>query len=79
MKSSCASAVRGFNCVIGSTFPEHNPHAFAPVLIDAEQFPFNLRREIAQNGIRRWMHVQRRSNQQQQRFLRRDFVAGELS
>src|SRR5271170_1031394 len=45
-------------------FSEHNPHSVAPSLVDAEQYPINLWRDVMQQRVGGRMHMQSRGVQE---------------
>src|SRR6266576_1552445 len=75
----CSFAAGRFTLTIARSFPEHYPHPVPPAFVNPQQFPFDLRREIVQDRIRSRMHVQCGSDQQQERLLRREFLAWEIA
>src|ERR1700682_4362907 len=55
--------------------PEHDFYSLAPALVNSHKFPFNFRRQIAQQRIGRGTHMRRWCDEKQQRF----FAAFEIS
>jgi len=55
-----------------------HPNAIPPALINSDQRPVDLRRDVAQHGIGRRMNMQRRRHQEQERLLARQFLARKI-
>src|SRR5271156_5243581 len=68
--------------VAPSDFPalaKHDFYAFPPSFVNAGKHPFNFRRNISQQPVRRRMDTERRRNQKQQRLLFRQFSPAKIS
>src|SRR5271156_2406026 len=60
-------------------FSEHNPHSVAPSLVDAEQYPINLWRDVMQQRVGGRMHMQSRGHQEKQRLVGGEFASRKIS
>src|SRR5690348_3678246 len=54
------------------SFAINHASVFPPSFMHSDQSPFNFAREITKHRIHGRMHPQRRSNEEQQRLLRRE-------
>ena len=64
---------------VAAALAEDHLQFAAPVLGERDQFPLDLRREVAQHRLVGGMDAQRRRGQQQARRERRDLSAGEVA
>src|SRR6202795_5298838 len=59
--------------------PEHSPYLFPPALVNSQQFPIDLRRQITQDRVSRRMHVQSGRDQHEQWLLRRNLASRKIT
>src|SRR5579863_3902383 len=60
-------------------FSEHNLYSLPPALVDPHEFPFDLRRKVAEQRVGSRMNMQRWSDQKKQRLFRSKYRAAEIS